>query len=218
MITQLSTSTLMAKAMLFFFFCCWWGSTTAFVLQPNNDRRITSLNRASSSDYAFLQERVDEMRLTCIETDKQRPPNAALSPDDFCVSLLESLQSPDEPWPDAGFRTLLRCSTANWKAALYKSVGAPFPQASTEAVAAALSSHMTEDKNQFRLLVEPSVSREFPTDPLDFMDGTCWVECQLRSNQGFLLALVGFSLVKEKGAWMLDDMAWMDSRKLTMFR
>lgn len=200
--------------------CCGWVNLgNAFVLRANTPRvALSSPVFASSADYALLQERVLEMRLTCIEQDIQRPPNTHLSAHDFCVSLLECLQSPDDPWPDAGFRTLLRCSTTNWKAALYKSVGERFPEASTEVVAAALSSHMSNERNQFQLLVQPTVKAEFPTDACDFMDGTCWVECQLRSSQGFLLAIVGFSLVKERGAWMLDDLDWLDLRKQPMFR
>lgn len=190
----------------------------AFVTQPRRRIASSSSIMASNADYAFLQERVREMRLSCIEKDIQRPPNPQLSAQEFCVSLLDCLQSPDDPWPDAGFRILLRCSTTNWKTALYKSVGARFPEASAESVASALSTHMSNEKNQFQLLVQPTVKAEFPTDACDFMDGTCWVECQLRSSHGFLLAIVGFSLVKERGAWMLDDMDWMDLRKQPMFR
>ena len=197
--------------------CCCLG-VDAFVSKPHRRIAATSSIFASNADYAFLQERVREMRLSCIENEIQRPPNPQLSAQEFCESLLDSLQYPDDPWPDAGFRSLLRCSTTNWKTALYKSVGARFPEASAESVASALSTHMSNEKNQFQLLVQPTVKAEFPTDACDFMDGTCWVECQLRSTHGFLLAIVGFSLVKERGAWMLDDMDWLDLRKQPMFR
>ena len=206
------------KFMIFFVVVSYWIEASAFVPQPSGRTSSSSSILASNADYALLQERVREMRLSCIEKDIQRPPNPQLSAQEFCESLLDSLQSPDDPWPDAGFRMLLRCSTINWKAALYKSVGARFPEASAESVASALSTQMTKEKNQFQLLVQPTVKAEFPTDVCDFMDGTCWVECQLRSSHGFLLAIAGFSLVKERGAWMLDDMDWLDLRKQPMFR
>jgi hypothetical protein len=207
--------------------------TSAFVVQrssssPTNtaQRTISSpaqpsptMLQASSSnndgDFSFLQTRVDEMRLACLEREWQRPPNAALTPEQFCTSLLEALQTPDDPWPEAGFRTLLRCSTSHWKEALYQSVGAPFPQTSEEHVASALASAMSSSSNQFQLLVQPNVLFDFPKEPLDFYDGTCWMECRLFITSGrkaTAVALLGFSLLLEEHAWMLEDMTWQDLR------
>jgi hypothetical protein len=191
----------------------------------NSARRISrpsllplssSSNNDSDHHFSLLQERVDEMRLACLERDWQRPPNAALAPEQFCTSLLGALQTPDDPWPDAGFRTLLRCSTINWKEALYQSVGAPFPQTGEEQVASALASAMGSRINRYQLLVQPNVLIDFPKEPLDFYDGTCWIECRLllvtSGRKATAVALLGFSLLQQEGAWMLDDMTWQDLR------
>mmetsp|Transcript_248 Transcript_248/g.379 ORF Transcript_248/g.379 Transcript_248/m.379 type:complete len:262 (-) Transcript_248:74-859(-) len=173
---------------------------------------LAASTHASNDDYALLQERVQQMRLiACLERDMERPPSTALTAKQFCTALLESLQN-----PHAGFRTLLRCSTDRWKTALYRAVGAP-SRASPEQVASALASAVVRPNQYYRLLVQQPQSKfDFPKgEPLDFYDGTCWMECRLFSSssehpQGGA-AMLGFALVQdEAGAWMLDDLIWHD--------
>lgn len=82
-------------------------------------------------------------------------------------------------------------------------------------VASALASALSQRHNRYRLLVQPRgvMFFDFPKEPLDFYDGTCWMECRLMvsSKKGVVTAvMLGFSLVQERGAWMLDDLIWQD--------
>jgi hypothetical protein len=62
----------------------------------------------------------------------------------------------------------------------------------------------------------------FDTDPVDYYDGTCWVESRLRSRGGELLVVVGWSLQQERlwkedddgsmVVWLLDNIDWQDFR------
>lgn len=177
-------------------------------LPPQNARLASSLSAASALDFAILQDRVQEMRRQSREVElKLLPPNVDLEAVEFCQLLLEALQSPDDPRPDAGFQILLKSSTKKWKSAIYRAVGAP-AHANADKVASAMSSAVHEEGNKFQLLVEDDVSIEIATEPLDFMDGTCWVKCRLQ--RGDSSAMLGLSLVREHGAWMLDEMDWQD--------
>jgi phosphoribosylformylglycinamidine (FGAM) synthase PurS component len=165
---------------------------------------------ATAADFAALQERVREMRQQCLAQHQQSPPNPGLTAQGFCRSLLHALQHADDPWPDAGFQTLLESSTDTWKTLLYQSVGAPLstPQ---ESVASSLSSYMTRNDNQFRVLLRPDVQISIPIQHMiDFLDGSCWVECQLRDQKGQLLVVLGLSLVMENDSWMLEGMDWKE--------
>jgi hypothetical protein len=193
--------------------CAFIRAFVAYNLEISNSHL-----KASAADYAFLKERIKEMRLHYIAIEMQRPPNPQLSAQGFCLALLECLRSPDDPWPDSGFRTLLRSSTTKWRTALYKSVGACFPETSIDSVASALSYYISDERNKFQLLVQPTLKAEFPSEICDFMDGTCWVECHLRTFQGKVLVIVGFSLKKERDVWMLDGIDWNDIRSDPLMR
>ena len=176
---------------------------------PSNNRRERN---------AVLQSRIEELKLHGLEQELQRPPNPHLSPLDFIKVFLKSLWTCDDPFPDDGFRVLLRCATHAWRQQLYASVGAP-PSADAEVVASALSEAMQRPNNQFRILVTTADDDEscyrpsFPTDPVDYMDGTCWVECQLRCREtDKLLVTTGWQLEQENGCWMIDRIDWQDFR------
>lgn len=159
-----------------------------------------------------LQWRIDQMRL---EESWDRPPNPNLTPIEFIESILKGISEV----PDSGFHTLLRSSTIRWRSEIYQSIGAPFPAAPPALVASALSSTLSKtfDDNQFGILLShDSYSCEFPSDVFGD-DETCWVECQLRSDDADenLWVVMGWSLVYDTQAksWMLDGIEWQDFRE-----
>lgn len=168
-----------------------------------------------SKDMQFLHERIKEMRVEIWEEELKRPPNPDLNAQQFVSSLLKCLQN--ELFPDSGYLELLRSSTDEWKSALYKSVGAP-SSADEVAVASALGEAMGRPNNQFAILVGEGEQfvPTFPTDPLDYADGTCWIECRLRAiSDNSLLAATGWQLKQREvdGAWLVDGIDWQDFRE-----
>jgi hypothetical protein len=162
-------------------------------------------------DAGTLSDRLREMRVNMMEEDLLRPPNPDLSPQEFVLELLRALWENSEPLPDSGFRVLLRTSTKEWRRHLYESVGAP-DSADQEVVASALGEAMGRPKNQFGILVaeaEKYVST-FPSEPLDYADGTCWVESRLRDSvTNELLVVIGWQLEQRSdGAWLVDAIDW----------
>ena len=162
-------------------------------------------------DAGTLSDRLQEMRVNMMEEDLLRPPNPDLSPQEFVLELLRALWENSEPLPDSGFRVLLRTSTKEWRRHLYESVGAP-ESADQEVVASALGEAMGRPKNQFGILVaeaEHYVST-FPSEALDYADGTCWVESRLRDSvTNELLVVIGWQLEQRSdGAWLVDAIDW----------
>lgn len=168
-----------------------------------------------ASENRILQSRLFDLKVQAMEEEFRRPPNPNLSAKTFVAEIINSLQNNGDPLPDSGFRTLLRSSTAGWKQQLYRSVGAP-RAANQEVVASALGEAMAREKNQFAILVDSDASYEvsFPTDTLDYGDGTAWIECRLRKEDGELLVVTGWQLERRAmdGSWMVDQIDWQDFR------
>jgi hypothetical protein len=180
----------------------------------NNDGGMNNNNRSDDFDTDTLRDRLERLRVQILDEEFQRPPNPNLSPTEFIQECLHCLWANGDPLPDSGFRLLLRASTKAWRKKLHQSVGAPVA-AHVEVVASALGEAICRPNNQFGILVgeAETYTSTFPTDPLDYADGTCWVECQLRgSNDGKLLVITGWQLEKENGAWMVDSIDWQDFR------
>jgi hypothetical protein len=163
-----------------------------------------------------LRERLNHMRRQMMEEEYRMPPNPRLSASEFVTELLTALWHNSEPLPDSGFRCLLRSSTGRWRHALFDSIGAP-TTATEEQVASALGEAMGRPRNQFGLLVGEAEHYvpTFPSEPLDYADGTCWLECRLwnkKDNQ--LLVVTGWQLEQRKadGAWLVDRIDWQDFR------
>jgi hypothetical protein len=169
----------------------------------------------SQFDEDILNQRLQDMRRMTLEKELMRPPNPSLGPTDFVNAVLESLLDPDDPLPDSGLRLLLRASTPSWQAQLRQSIGAS-SKVEEDVAASALGSALSRPGNQFGILVgtEDRYVANFPTDALDFHDGTCWVECQLRSVEGDkLLVIMGWQLEQGRdGAWLIDGLDWQDFR------
>lgn len=155
------------------------------------------------------------LRLDLMEEEYRRPPNPDLSPQEFVAAILNGLYNNSNPLPDSGFRLLLRASTKQWRDLLYSSVAAPL-SAPEEVTASALGQAMSRTNNQFAILTGEAEDFQFhfPTDPLDYADGTCWVECRLRDLDDQLLAVTGWQLEQreEDGAWLVDSIDWQDFR------
>ena len=167
-------------------------------------------------DDKELQQRLTEMRIKMMEAEIRMLPNPKLSPKAFVLELLETIENNGEPLPDAGFRSLIRASTPSWKRHLYHSVAAP-PSASLDHVASALGEAMARSENQFAILVGEAEPYRitFPTDTLDYGDGTSWVECRLRGRDNDkLLVMIGWQLVQrdDDGAWLVESIDWQDFR------
>jgi hypothetical protein len=164
-----------------------------------------------------LEERLMQLRAGLLEQEYfQRPPNPAFSPQEFVTQVLRGLWTNQEPLPDSGFRLLLRSSTKYWREQLYKSVGAPSDyNAKEDVVVSALADAMGRPNNQFAILVgegeEYNVA--FPSEPLDYGDGVCWLEC-LGKKDNKLMAITGWTLKRRESdqAWLVDSIDWQDFR------
>jgi hypothetical protein len=156
-----------------------------------------------------------ECRKTVMEEEFRRPPNAELSSQETVLELLNGLWKNSDPLPDSGFRSLLRASTPKWRKLLYDSVAAP-ESANEEVVVAALGEAMGRPDNQFAILVGESERyvASFPMDPVDYYDGTVWLECRLSDiSDDTLFAVTGWQLEQNAdGAWLVDRIDWQDFR------
>jgi hypothetical protein len=170
-------------------------------------------------DHEFdtiLRERLSTMRRQMIEEEYRMPPNPRLSPSQFVTEILSALWNNAEPLPDSGFRCLLRSSSSQWRHKLYDSIGAP-TTATEEQVASALGEAMGRPRNQFAILVGEAEKyiATFPSDPLEYADGTCWLECRLVDKRDQrLLVVTGWQLQQRRsdGAWLVDSIDWQDFR------
>ena len=176
-----------------------------------NDYRL----HFSPYDEDVLQRRLHDMRRDVLEKELTRPPNPSLGPIQFVTAILDSLLDADEPLPDSGLRLLLRSSTPPWRAQLRQSIGAS-SHVGEDVVASTLGAALSRPRNQFGILVgsEDGYRPTFPSDTLDFHDGTCWIECRLRSMDGDkLLVIMGWQLQQgSDGAWLVDGLDWQDFR------
>lgn len=174
-------------------------------------------------DMLFLERfrrRKLELEQRVAEEQLRRPPNLDLSAQETVREILLGLRQPHDPQRYFGLEILLGACTAEWRAFLCQSVAASRTQDNT-AVAAALEAAMSRPHNQFRILLgleNDGYKIDFPTETLDYGDGTCWLECRLRSNddndKDELLVALGWSLVKEPktNAWVVDGLDWQDFR------
>jgi hypothetical protein len=156
------------------------------------------------------------MRAQLLNQEYQRPPNPDLTSYEFVNEVLKALWNNYDPLPDSGFRLLVRASTKRWRDKIYESVGAP-STAAEEVVVSALGDAMSRPQNQFAILVGEGEDYvvAFPSEPIDYGDGKCWVECRLRGKTGNeLYAITGWSLERRKsdGAWLVDAIDWQDFR------
>lgn len=175
-----------------------------------------SSGEIGAEDRRILNDKLNEWRVKLLEEEVSRPPNPDLSPMEFVVALLDGLWRNSEPLPDFGFRQLIRSSTPTWRASLYRSVGAP-PSADIEIVASALGEAMGRPNNQYAILLGESDQNyvyDFPSDALDYADGTCWIECRFRDTvSNDLLCATGWELQqRDDGAWLVDGIDWQDFR------
>jgi hypothetical protein len=187
-------------------------------------------------DSAFLQRRLNKMRAQVFSEMIQLPPNPHLSPEEFISVLLKQLHRPC--MPQSGVRALIRSSTKEWRSKLRESIGVPRDvDIDEETFVNALSSAMSRPKNHYEILVQDTDDDEnnnnnnnnddssagedatyalyFPGDVVDYQDGQCWVEAQLRHpTTGKLLVILGWSLVMDdsSGAWFVDRVDWQDFR------
>lgn len=202
-------------------------------LAYNNDKGNYP-NSDQGGGWQVLNQRLHQIRLDVLEKELQMPPNPRLSAVEFVQQLLQHVLHNEDPLPESGFRLLLRTATDEWKRALYDSVGAPLT-ASEDVVASALGEAMGRPDNQYALLVggqadddddssdkhhhyQPAIVQTyiptFPSEPLDYYDGTAWVECRLRDPaDNSLLVSTGWELRRnQEGAWMVARMDWQDFR------
>ena len=170
-------------------------------------------NEAGSSN--LLRERIQQIQVEIMEEELQRPPNPNLSAEEFVAAVMDGLLNPYDPRPDAGFRLLLRASTKAWRQTILQSIGARV-DSDIELAASALGAAIGRPHNQFAILVGSGEDYQlyFGIEPIDYGDGTCWVECRLRAKQnGELLLITGWQLrQRDDGAWLIDGIDWQDFR------
>ena len=191
-------------------------TTCLWATPPDNNNNKNENYDEEDFDLDTLQSRLQELRISILEQDVQRPPNPHLSPQQFISALLSALWNNADPLPDSGFRLLLRSSTPSWRKSVYRAVAAP-SNANDDIVASAVGDAMTRPRNQFGLLVGEAERyvATFPTDVLDWGDGTCWVECRLREIEtDELLAVTGWQLEQRPSdkSWLVAKIDWQDFR------
>lgn len=218
------------RSFLIFISACGFESVYAFTVKPigssitvphrtsSSSSQLFYNSRADSDDFdgPTLERRLMEIRVRTMEQEFVRPPNPSLSPHEFIERILLALWNNSEPLPESGFRTLLRASTKDWRRKMYDAVAAP-STANEEAVASAVGEAMARPRNQFAILVgeEEHYISTFPTDELDYDDGTCWLECRLRDKKDDrLLVVLGWQLERRSsdGAWLVASIDWQDFR------
>lgn len=197
------------------------GRASAFALssqRATTQRKALNTLKMQDADALYLERfkrRLHQVQTTVLQEEDRRPPNPNLDPCQVVTEILNGLRDPHTPTYNFGFEVLLRSSTPSWCNLLYRSVGAP-SDSSLQSVSEALESALSRPNNQFRILVgkEDTAYRiTFPTDYLDYEDGTCWVECRLRSqHDDTLLVALGWSLLRQDGAWRIHGMDWQDFR------
>ncbi|KAL7568714.1 hypothetical protein ACA910_021708 [Epithemia clementina (nom. ined.)] len=196
-------------------------------------------------DYDLLQHRLLRMRAQVLEEEFRQPPNPQLSAKEFIKQILHALWNSSQPLPDAGFRVLLRSATQQWRQSLYQSVGAPsFANEEVVASALGETigrpnnqfailvadddnnnnaDSPTSDVYSLRYdgpegeMIHQTIPYliDFPSDELDYGDGTCWVECRLRGKKDkSLYVIMGWQLHQRDtdGAWLVDHIDWQDFR------
>lgn len=179
----------------------------------NNQQGELSMEALSLEKFKRRRESVERKIL---KNQLQRPPNPFLSPTQLVESLLNELRHNKRS--SVGVLALLESSTPHWQQILVRSVGAP-ETAPFDQVALTLQDALGRLNNQFAILVgkeDVNYKMDFPTDPLDYHDGKCWVECRLRSNtSGELLVAMGWSLEQREtdGAWLVAALDWQDFRE-----
>jgi hypothetical protein len=199
----------------------------------NHDDDSSSSSSSSRSNYsrvdddsALLQQRLNKMRAELYSEMIRLPPNPNLSPEEFITVLLQQLHRPC--MPQSGVRALIRSSSKAWRSKLRESIGVPRNKdIDEETFVNALFSAISRPNNQYEILVQDSgddsgdatYALHFPGDVVDYQDGKCWVEAQLRcpttanDDDGRLLVILGWSLIlDENGAWCVDGLDWQDFR------
>lgn len=191
----------------------WTGENSS----SGNGKGGSGNDESSVLNLAEFQRRKDRAELKSVKNQLHRPPNPFLSPVELVQCLLEELRAPTSRQQHSGVMALLESSTPNWWDSLRQSVGAP-KRCKDELLAPPLEAALSRPKNQFAILLgveDVDYQATFPTDPLDFQDGTCWVECRLRSGvTDELLVVMGWSLLQRPGdgAWLVDALDWQDFR------
>lgn len=212
---------------------------TQSALQYSKDNANERFDHLAQKELA---RRLETVRRQVLEEEWNRPPYPGCSPEQLVRTILTALWESDDPLPDSGFLLLLRTATKQWRAQILKSIGAPTSQdVDWQLVSSALGAAMARPKNQFGLLVAgdgndhqddstnddnlhphqhhplqndlPYVL-EFPFEPLDYDDGTAWLECQMRDKRtNQLLVITGWTLQRrDDGAWLVDAVTWHDLR------
>jgi hypothetical protein len=176
----------------------------------------TILNSNALSLEQFKRRR-DSIELKALKNQIMRPPNPFLGPTEFVTEILRELRLPVSR--SSGVLTLLLSSTLKWRETLVHSVGAPVDAEDVD-IAPSLEAALGRLNNQFGILVGSADSEEFvitfPSEPLDYQDGTCWVECRLRgANDDQLLVATGWSLEQRPsdGAFLVHSIDWQDFRE-----
>jgi hypothetical protein len=213
-----------------------------------------------SLDVFRLNQRISTMKAKWNAKVNLLPPNNPfLDPEEFVTTILQQIQKPDSSLPLLGYHVLFHSSSSKWQQVLIQSVAAPILneklnkrlltdenwyahlQDNDEMVIFlhALQSAMSRSNNQFQILtMEKSYRLYFPGDVVDYCDGKCWLEAQLRDvKTDELMVIMGWSLIRmdhdvnhdqenrmdEEGSpmlvqtesvssWLIDWLDWQDFR------
>jgi len=185
-----------------------------------NGKYVPNNNNEALADG--LLKRVKEMRTDVIDHEMEyHYPNANISPCEVLRIILNALRDSDEPYPNSGYKTLLRFCTPAWKKLVLQSIGAPTSENDENMIiTTALGDAISRPNNQYGILVNEEEGSSdydiyFPSDIVDYDDGRCWLECHiLNPIDNSLMIILGWDLErrKEDYAWLVNGLDWQDFR------
>lgn len=180
--------------------------------------RLAAYDDDAFFDMKDLNDRTADLRARMMEQELRKPPDASLSPEEVVSSVLACLWTNWDPYPDSGFRTLLRACDPECREVLYHAVEAP-SEASLDHVAEELGEIASKPTSWMRILVGEGEDYvlHFPFKSIDFGDTLCSLECHLlrRDDESSLLVSTNWELQRSSSSspWMVSDILWRDFRK-----
>ena len=133
-------------------------------------------------------------------------PSPSLAPSRVVELILAALQRNDEPQPASGVALLRRFATPEFCLA-----GEPRCADGMRVTPQELSRFFA--CSQYNLLLDPNVVVHFPSEICSFEDAQAWQEVNLETDDGQMLAKLGWSLQRDDDScWRTYELSWHDFR------
>lgn len=215
--------------------------TCSAICSRNDDEEFNTIYQSvneedtMSLDSFRLNQRISSVKAKWNAKVNLLPPNNPfLDPEEFITTILQEIQRPDNSLPLLGYHVLFHSSSSKWKQVLIQSVAAPILKNTLNQsllldenwyadlqnnddmilFLQALQNAMSRSNNQFQILTMDNAYRlYFPGDVVDYSDGKCWLEVQLRDvKTDKLMVIMGWSLIR-KNQDVIDHTNMQECRK-----